>query len=70
MGKALPKNKQTLLFLWEGVDLSHLAQDRDQPWAMLDTVANPRVPQRPGISWLSEQPLTPEYGKYSMRLVS
>jgi hypothetical protein len=29
---------------WEGVDLVHLAQDRDQWWAIVNTAVNLRVP--------------------------
>jgi hypothetical protein len=29
---------------WEGVDWMHLAQDRDQWWAVLNTVMNLQVP--------------------------
>jgi hypothetical protein len=29
---------------WEGVDWIHLAQDRDQQWAVVNTVMNLRVP--------------------------
>jgi hypothetical protein len=29
---------------WEGVDLFHLAQDRDQWWALVNTVMNLWVP--------------------------
>jgi hypothetical protein len=29
---------------WEGVDWIHLAQDRDQLWALVNTVMNLHVP--------------------------
>jgi hypothetical protein len=29
---------------WEGVDWTHLAQDRDQWWAVVNKVMNLRVP--------------------------
>jgi hypothetical protein len=29
---------------WEGVDWIHLTQDRDQRWALVNTVMNLRVP--------------------------
>jgi hypothetical protein len=29
---------------WEGVNWIHLAQDRDQRWALVNTVMNLRVP--------------------------
>jgi len=29
---------------WEGVDWMHLAQDRDQLWAVVNAVMNRRVP--------------------------
>jgi hypothetical protein len=29
---------------WEGVDWIHLAQDRDQWWAIVSTVMNLRIP--------------------------
>jgi hypothetical protein len=32
--------------VWEGVDWIHLAQDRDQWWAVVNTVMNPRVPNK------------------------
>jgi len=31
-----------------GVDWIHLAQDRDQWWALVNTVMNARVPQKEG----------------------
>jgi hypothetical protein len=33
---------------WEGVDWMHLAQDRDQWWALVNMVMNLRVPQKAG----------------------
>jgi hypothetical protein len=33
---------------WEGVDWIHLAQDRDQWWAPVNTVMNFRVPLKAG----------------------
>jgi hypothetical protein len=35
---------------WEGVDWIHLVQDRDQWWAVVNTVMNLRVPQKAGNS--------------------
>jgi hypothetical protein len=29
---------------WEGLDWMHLAQDKDQKWAVVNTVMNLRVP--------------------------
>jgi hypothetical protein len=29
---------------WEGVDWIHLAQDRDQRWALVNAVMNLRIP--------------------------
>jgi hypothetical protein len=39
---------------WEGVDWIHLAQDRDQWLALVNTVMNLRVPKKAGISRLAE----------------
>jgi len=33
---------------WEGVDWIHLAQDRDQRWALVNTVMNIRVLSKAG----------------------
>jgi len=34
--------------VWEGVDCTHLAQDKDQWWTSVNTVMNLRVPQKAG----------------------
>jgi hypothetical protein len=34
---------------WEGMDWIHLAQDRDQRWAVVDRVMSPWVPDDHGI---------------------
>jgi hypothetical protein len=36
--------------VWEGVDWIHLAQDRDECWALVNTVMNLQVPWKAGIS--------------------
>jgi hypothetical protein len=35
---------------WENVDWIHLAQDRDQWWAVVNMVMKFQVPQKAGIS--------------------
>jgi hypothetical protein len=39
---------------YEGVDWMHLDQDRDQWWAVVNTVMNIRVPYRRGVSRIAE----------------
>jgi hypothetical protein len=41
--------------VWEGVNLIHLAQDRDQWRFLVNTGLNLRVPKRDGIYRLAER---------------
>jgi hypothetical protein len=53
----------------EGVDWIHLAQDRDQWRALVNTVMNLRVHNMLGISWVDEQLLASQEGFSCMELV-
>jgi hypothetical protein len=56
--------------VWDGADWIKLAQDRDQWWALENTVMNFRFHKRRGISWLAETLLASQDGLCSMELVA
>jgi hypothetical protein len=45
---------------WEGVDLIHLAEDRDKWRAIMDTVINGGVPEE-FVDWLSDYQILKKY---------
>jgi hypothetical protein len=51
------------------VDCTHLAQNRDQWWALVDTVMNSQVLRIVGISLVAEEFLASEEGLVSMEFV-